>query len=871
MRKKCTIHSKGLKEMTKIILMLLCSSAMLTVCSVMVFGSSVRLVPPPQEVSWLDKLPLDLAGFKVAIVLGENAEGPEEYGTQLFCSRMNKRFGLDCTVVAETAMPEGIDLTIVAGQRSTNALLDRLCREHAIQLSEESPGHDGYVIEPIEIGDNAIIVVGASNARAVIYGLDTLFQLCAFEVGNVRMILASVRDWPSIPWRGRPQTSLDNFFRPDEWDIYVTARVNFTDLRNGIYAFEPGDDLDREKIHTIIQEAHRRGIIVFGTVNCGVAADEYPRVIELFEQFIDLGVDGLWTSFDDKKWGDDPVEIVSKVVKLAQDNGIPEEYMAVCPSKGGYQKIDDDFNRTVLGVHGIQKAFWFFTYPSGKEQSEQAKEFGMRTNPSWWHNWPRPPSGLTHVGSASLYASGKGRSYMPIPPLAEGWHRPDYDFLSDRGDYLQAIMPWGGNSWGGYYIVPVIAWWGWNPKDHAWEDVRDRIYSIVFGHDQIDLARAFDDGLNKVRTLFRYEINTSELEPLCPARLKEQDSRSTVLKKLSELETVLDRIEQKAHEQTLLTSSEALEEIYLNAMRSEIQKGAILAKLNYPEYWWPKHQRQVLNALYEGDTPKADLLTEKVRAEALEDLQEIGKSLADLSSVEFYVRWWTEHVNLDGAGWLQFLARRKEQFKAYLTEYGSMSNPDLGLETTNAMLDGVHKPPLGWGTGRWEHLNSVLARVLPEDQEQFWGEWMAGTYQDDATEAAAFLTRRRARCEAGGFAELPVRLPVSGQRDRLMLLFHLSSVNKNEIGWDFVDARWANRRFMQLLWEDELLWEADLGLQRTPGQWVHVYLPEIPEKTQDLYLRLRVEDRTDLYGNNNFTTYVGPMWLIELGMPVNSR
>ena len=69
-----------------------------------------------------------------------------------------------------------------------------------------------------------------------------------------------VRDAPVIPWRGRPQTQVRHYLRPGELDLYVLARVNFIDLRSGIYAFQPGEKLDKADITEAIKQAHLRGI-----------------------------------------------------------------------------------------------------------------------------------------------------------------------------------------------------------------------------------------------------------------------------------------------------------------------------------------------------------------------------------------------------------------------------------------------------------------------------------------------------------------------------------------------------------------------------------------------------------------------------------
>ena len=102
------------------------------------------------------------------------------------------------------------------------------------------------------------------------------------------LVRASIRDWPTVPWRGRPQTRIQNYLRPGDFDCYLDSRINFVDLRSGIYAFEPGEDLDEPLMRRIINECHRLGLVVYGTVNCGVAKMKYPSALKTFTEMLRL-------------------------------------------------------------------------------------------------------------------------------------------------------------------------------------------------------------------------------------------------------------------------------------------------------------------------------------------------------------------------------------------------------------------------------------------------------------------------------------------------------------------------------------------------------------------------------------------------------
>ena len=84
---------------------------------------------------------------------------------------------------------------------------------------------------------------------------------------------------------------MSHYLRFGELDLYVLSRVNFIDLRSGIYAFQPGEKLDHAEITEALKQAHLRGLIVYATVNCGVPGAEYDKVLGTFRELLDLGAD----------------------------------------------------------------------------------------------------------------------------------------------------------------------------------------------------------------------------------------------------------------------------------------------------------------------------------------------------------------------------------------------------------------------------------------------------------------------------------------------------------------------------------------------------------------------------------------------------
>ncbi|UCD30323.1 MAG: hypothetical protein JSV03_07605, partial [Planctomycetota bacterium] len=262
------------------------------------------------------------------------------------------------------------------------------------------------------------------------------------------------------------------------------------------------------------------------------------------------------------------------------------------------------------------------------------------------------------------------------------------------------------------------------------------------------------------------------------------------------------------------------------------------------------------NAVYDGDLKLANELTADVHERLLADVSQIGEQLGHLRNVAGYVDWWKGRAKLDGNGWRRLMANRHQDLARRVWHY------DYYVVQRATMLAEANNPSLDWGTGRWVRRNKVLATFLPTEREIFWGEWMGGLFKRGGTEAAAFAFNPHIYSIPGMFSELEVRIPVSGKRDRLGLMLFLSNVDKEAIGLHYARSRWAGHRSIRLLWDDKVLWEADLGLRREQGEWFVIKLPTISADVEELKLRLRVDEIRETHSAAAIA-FVGPIRLIQ--------
>jgi hypothetical protein len=80
----------------------------------------------------------------------------------------------------------------------SNPLIKAYCAQNHIQVSAQSPGAEGYVLQ---VSPDVVLIAG-SDDRGAFYGLQSLRQLAARENGQLRFPGVRIRDWPDKPFRG---------------------------------------------------------------------------------------------------------------------------------------------------------------------------------------------------------------------------------------------------------------------------------------------------------------------------------------------------------------------------------------------------------------------------------------------------------------------------------------------------------------------------------------------------------------------------------------------------------------------------------------------------------------------------------------------
>jgi hypothetical protein len=825
------------------------------------------IVPVPKVYRDLGRMEPLAGPDAAAIVVGERASEVERYAAERLQELLQRRFKLRLPIAAESEVKDNLRQIILLGQRATNGLLDRICRDQQLDLSPTSPGHDGFLIEVVDDAGRQIVVIGGSNARGVMYGQDVFFDLVSKEGGQVGFRVVSLRDWPSIPWRGRPHSVLRQHLVPGAMDAYVRARLNFTDVRDDPHAEETlvfearkasmgcpaGVPLDEANMSRHIANAHRRGFFVYGTVSCAVEQEKFDAVIETFQELIALGVDGLWISFDDTGPGADGPAIVRRVLELGRQHEMVGHAIAITPPPQEYQHIDKEFNHTVAAIPGMAEALWLFTRVPCKEDAETARRIGLKSLPGWWHNLVNIDGGFLHNGDVVVPLRCDGRpGYLNLQPLSSGWHRPDYEQLRDAEENTDTVLLWG--ICGGYpeeYQMAALGLWAWDPAGHHWDDVRTAVYRYVYGPSLVDTARQFDDKLAELKVLFHLPAWRYHQRPGWPPQLKRVDDREKALSLIAELEVLRAALADGAPAETAIDPAR-LESVYLEPMKATLDYGRRMTMLDYPDDALAGLEERILALLDAGDEAGAEQILAELRPKVQAQLGRIGDELKDLKAIDLYVERLSQQVSGPDY-WKQVAAKRRAEmpvrFKRLMGQDAAALFPykeTASQADLDALFVALPSPPAG----------QALAMVKPEDWLRLPARWQgafcAGPFEAGGQPLVALGYPAGAPSKPGEYVEVRAEVKVPEFQGRLLLDAFIQDTRD--------DNRYRQYRYLQLWAGDQLLWEEDIAQDRKGREWITVDVTELAKPGGSLALRFRVADQKAV-GSHLTVAFLGPVRL----------
>jgi len=835
--------------------------------------ASCPIVPIPKEYRDSGRTATLQPADSLAIVVGQKAEEPERYAAECLQVQIERRFQRKPPVLREDGVPDAVSQVLLLGQVNTNAWLARLCKQQKIELSADSPGHDGFVVRCLDDAQRQVVLIGGSNARGVIYGQNVFFDLLRRQGDAVVFPIVSVRDWPSIAWRGRPHSVLKQHLVPGALDAYLRARINFTDVRDdpdvkptivfparkASMGLPAGRELDVPLVSRMISQSHRRGLFVYGTVSCAVRAEKIGDAIKTFQELIDLGVDGLWISFDDTGAGENAPELISRVLQLGAEHGMTGRRIAITPPLKEYQTIDMEFNRKAASEWGLADAQWMFTRVPCAGDAATARRMGISGLPGWWHNLVNMRGGFLHNGGVVCPLRKDDRpGYMNMEPLSQGWHRPQYDKLREAAKHTTSVHLWGlVGGWPEEYEIGALGLWAWAPDSHDWQRTRSAVYRQVYGPSMEKTARAFDDRLSDLKDLFAlppwHYWQTREGRPFAgwPCRLRNVKHRPRAIALIDELERLLAVLRREAPGETAIDPAR-LESVYLEPMHATLAYARKMTLLDYPEYTLSNTERTMIRLIGLGRTDQAERLLGDARARVGPQLEQITEALGDLRSVDLYVASWKECLSGIKHWQGRVALRRREMSRRFRRLVGGdvaslfPYKNQVEDDELDQLLKPLGSPPPG------EPLAELPADPWLQPPIHWFGAFCLGPFEWKGRPLVAIAYPRHISSRPGDSAEVSADLAIPKHEGRLMLDAFVNDTR--------LDNGYPRYRYMQLWANERLIWEEDIAVPRTGKEWISLDVTDIARNASHLKLRFCVVDKRAV-GDHLSVTFLGPVRL----------
>src|SRR5580700_345968 len=153
----------------------------------------LKLIPQPKEVQ------LHAGSFRVKpttrilVEFGHQAE--DRIAAETLAEEIHDRSGLKVSITGEKPDAKQERSTIVLARLQDQGVKTFLARRG---LKADSIGDQGYLL----FSDKAHLIVAANTGQGLFYGVQTLRQLLREDGGSLVCPAVSIRDWPSMEWRG---------------------------------------------------------------------------------------------------------------------------------------------------------------------------------------------------------------------------------------------------------------------------------------------------------------------------------------------------------------------------------------------------------------------------------------------------------------------------------------------------------------------------------------------------------------------------------------------------------------------------------------------------------------------------------------------
>jgi len=155
--------------------------------------NQLKLIPQPKEVQLHSGSFRVKPTTKILVEFGHQAE--DRIAAETLAEEIRDQSGLKISITGEKSDAKRKPSTIVLAR-----LQDRRVKEFLASkgLKADSIGDQGYLL----YSDRLHLIVAANTGQGLFYGVQTLRQLLRAEGHTLICPAVSIRDWPSMEWRG---------------------------------------------------------------------------------------------------------------------------------------------------------------------------------------------------------------------------------------------------------------------------------------------------------------------------------------------------------------------------------------------------------------------------------------------------------------------------------------------------------------------------------------------------------------------------------------------------------------------------------------------------------------------------------------------
>ncbi|MFZ0952165.1 MAG: beta-N-acetylhexosaminidase [Candidatus Sulfotelmatobacter sp.] len=153
----------------------------------------LKLIPVPKEVR------LQQGGFRVRpttrILVEFGHQEEDRIAAETLAEEIQDQSGLKISITGSKEKAKEVRSAIVLARLQDRSVRDFLASKG---LTADSIGDQGYLL----FSDKTHLIVAANTGQGLFYGVQTLRQLLHEDDGKLICPAVSIRDWPSMEWRG---------------------------------------------------------------------------------------------------------------------------------------------------------------------------------------------------------------------------------------------------------------------------------------------------------------------------------------------------------------------------------------------------------------------------------------------------------------------------------------------------------------------------------------------------------------------------------------------------------------------------------------------------------------------------------------------